>query len=419
MLFLKNGTIALLVSCIALAPCSFAQAQREKKEVLVPKDVKLAVEILSPLSTKTNQKGDKFSCRVLAPAEYSNSLVTGHIRKAKSSGKAKGKSEMDLGFDTITFPDGRVGTFNAQVLEVFDVVDAGEQGRADNEGAVKGKSTVKRDALKIGVATAIGALLGGILLGGKGAAIGAAVGAGIGVSTTLATKGPDLEFNQGTQLTLVTNSPSHLVSRSEVASLAGDKTPSEGPAVRVPTLTSDKPSGSDTASSSGTQRAVLANPNPPSPLYNSYHESGLFRLSVPANWRESSSKNPTTFAPEGGYIFHRGQPQLTHGVIVGVLSVQVPTLQQASDSFLNSIVGSNPYLSLKVCKPANLAGRQARVCSLSGLSTVTRKTELVDIHTAFLRDGQMFYLIAVVPDAHNETYASSFQKILSSIRFGP
>ena len=116
---------------------------------------------------------------------------------------------MDLAFDTITLPDGRSGGFNATVVEVFDVVGAGEQGRADNEGVVRAKPTVKRDAVKVGTATAIGAIIGGILGGGQGAAIGAAVGAGIGVTSTLATKGPDLEFKQGTQFTVRSNAPAH------------------------------------------------------------------------------------------------------------------------------------------------------------------------------------------------------------------
>jgi hypothetical protein len=124
-------------------------------EMLVEKDATFALELLSPLSTEVSHKGDKFECKVLSPAQLAGSIVSGHIRKVKSSGKGKGKSEMDLAFDTITLADGRIGGFNATVLEVNDVAHAGNEGVADNEGTVKGKSRVK-----IGVKRAVtGALI--------------------------------------------------------------------------------------------------------------------------------------------------------------------------------------------------------------------------------------------------------------------
>src|ERR1043165_9363011 len=92
-----------------------AFAQRNSGEVLAPKDMVFALELLSPIDTKTNKKDDKFDCKVLSPVQYAGSIVSGHIRKVKNSGKANGKSEIDLAFDTITLTDGRVGGFNAQV----------------------------------------------------------------------------------------------------------------------------------------------------------------------------------------------------------------------------------------------------------------------------------------------------------------
>ena len=165
----------------------------------VPGETLFRLELLSPISTATNQKGDRFDCRVLDPTEFAGSIVSGQITKLKRSGKAEGKSEMVLAFGMITLPEGTAQRFGAQVVEVYDVTGAGDQGRADEEGVVKAKSTRKRDALRIGVGATIGAIIGGILGGPKGAVIGGAIGGAFGATSVLATRGPDLEFKQGTQ----------------------------------------------------------------------------------------------------------------------------------------------------------------------------------------------------------------------------
>jgi hypothetical protein len=200
-------SLTVMIASLFLSLPQTASGLQEQREVRIPGNLKFSLELLSPLSTATNRKGDKFNCKVLSPVEYRDAVVGGHIRKSKRSGKEKGKSEMDLAFDTITLPDGRTGGFNATVVEVFDVIDVGDQGRADKEGTVKGKSTVKRDAIKIGIGAGIGSLIGGLIGGGTGAAIGAAIGAAAAATSTLATRGADLEFKQGTQFTVETNGP--------------------------------------------------------------------------------------------------------------------------------------------------------------------------------------------------------------------
>lgn len=206
----KRPMAAAAFTFLILSLCVQTLGQSASSEVLVPKDTTFALELLSPIDTNSNQKGDKFACKVLSPVEYAGAIVSGHLRKVKSSGKANKKSEIDLAFDTITFADGRVAGFNAQVKEVNDVKGAGDEGVADSEGVVKGKSRVR-----VGVKRAVtGALIGGgigALIGGpKGAATGAVIGAGVGITTTLATEGPNLEFKAGTQFTVIVNSPSRL-----------------------------------------------------------------------------------------------------------------------------------------------------------------------------------------------------------------
>ena len=208
----RSSAITLLL--LILSVSALAAPWRDANEVLVPKDTVFSLELLSPISTQTNQKGDKFECKVLSPVYYAGAIVSGHLRKVKNAGKANGKSELDMAFDSITLLDGRSGGFNAQVKEVNDVTNAGHEGVADPEGTVKGKSKVKISVKRAVAGAATGALIGAIIAGPKGAVVGAAIGTGIAVTSTLATEGPNMEFKAGTQFTVILDAPAHIKSRS-------------------------------------------------------------------------------------------------------------------------------------------------------------------------------------------------------------
>jgi hypothetical protein len=199
-----------LIACLFLAfsPGLIARAQDGRGKVRVPKDTELLVELLSPISAEANKKGDEFSCVVISPEGFRSATVSGRIEKAKRSGKGKGKSELVLKFDSVTFE--REGTFglNAQIKEVYDAVNVGDGGKADPEGTVKSKSRLKIGVKRAVAGAIIGGIIGGAIAGPKGAAAGAAIGASAGVSTTLVTEGPNLEFKQGTRFLLLVNAPS-------------------------------------------------------------------------------------------------------------------------------------------------------------------------------------------------------------------
>lgn len=194
---------ALLAASLLISPLT---CHADNAKLPPPPDLKMSLQLLSPISTATSQKGDKFSCKVLAPVEYSGAIVEGHVRDVKRSGKVDKESKIDLAFDKITNPDGQTTKFNAMVSEVFEVAHASDQGLADDEGTLRHKSSTVKTSVKRAVAGAlIGAAVGGLVGGGKGAAAGAVIGASLGVTTTLAQKGPDLEFKTGTQFTVVTS----------------------------------------------------------------------------------------------------------------------------------------------------------------------------------------------------------------------
>lgn len=208
MRFKKASKVGIALALFIFASPTRAFGQSGADEVVVSKDATFALELLSPISTLNNKKNDKFECKVLSPVQYAGAIVSGHLRKVKNAGKANGKSEIDMAFDTITLTDGRVAGFNAQVREINDVANAANAGVADTEGTVKGKSRVKISVKRAVVGALLGAAIGGAIAGGNGAVAGAAIGAGVAVTTTLASEGPNLEFKAGTSFTVITNSPS-------------------------------------------------------------------------------------------------------------------------------------------------------------------------------------------------------------------
>ncbi len=134
----------------------------------VPVGTNLKVRLEDTLSSKDSRVGDRFTATVLDPVRFNEATVTGHVSSIQKSGKIKGRTSMNLDFDSIRFSDGRSGTLHGIVTRVY----GSDSGAADNEGGVESgsrtKQTVKRGAIGAGA----GAVLGAIVGGGKGAAIG-------------------------------------------------------------------------------------------------------------------------------------------------------------------------------------------------------------------------------------------------------
>ncbi len=115
--------------------------------------------------------------------------VRGHIADLAQAGRVKGRSALALELKSLTTSDGQ---------------------RIDLETDTfrrEAESTVKKDAARAGVLTAIGAAVGAIAGGGKGAAIGAGVGGAAGAGTVLATRGDDAKLPAETRLTFRLKNP--------------------------------------------------------------------------------------------------------------------------------------------------------------------------------------------------------------------
>jgi len=134
------------------------------------RDQDFRVRLLTPLSTKTSNKGDKITAQVLQPAALSGDIMEGSVRSSKSGAKLKGKSVLNFTFDTLHHQGKAIRVQS----NVKTFVNSKGQENIDEEGQVVRK---KNNLGKVAAATAIGALIGGLAAGGKGAGIGAGVGA--------------------------------------------------------------------------------------------------------------------------------------------------------------------------------------------------------------------------------------------------
>jgi Zn-dependent protease with chaperone function len=164
-------------------------------------------------------------------------------------------------------------------------------------------------------------------------------------------------------------------------------------------------------------RPTPTNVEPPDSRFQSYQEGDLFRVSVPANWRELGGNNAVTFAPEGAYGTLQGQSVFTHGVEVGISRNETHDLQTATDELIQALQQGNPRLSrARNYDRTSLGGRQAIHTVLSNVSDVTGGQEGIDVTTTLLADGSLFYVLGVAPRDQWNQYSRVFQNVARSIQ---
>ncbi len=119
-------------------------------------------------------------------------------------------------------------------------------------------------------------------------------------------------------------------------------------------------------------------------------------------------------APQGAY----GNEGITHGALVGIAQTRSTNLSQATQEYVNGILQSNNYLRQQTnFSQTTISGRQGYYTTLSGRSPVTGRTEIANVYTTQLRNGQLFYVVAIAPEDESSTYNYAFRNMIRSIRF--
>ena len=152
----------------------------------------------------------------------------------------------------------------------------------------------------------------------------------------------------------------------------------------------------------------------PSSRSRSFSGLNWVRLNVPQNWQEFISQDNVQFAPQGAF----GDQGITRGLLVGRLYSDSRDLQRDTQAYVDQVLQGNSYLRQRSgSSQTNWGGRRGFVTSAAGRSPVTGETELVTIYTTQLRNGELAYLVTVVPENESYAYNSAFQRVLSSVRF--
>jgi hypothetical protein len=197
-------TLLVLGLVLGLAPVALAQTKpsiRRRTPVrraapLVPVGTDLKVRINDTLSSKDSRVGDRFTATVIDPSRFEEARLNGRVSSIQKSGKVKGRTSMNLAFDSIELRDGRRGVLHGYVTRVY----GDDAGKADEEGGVESGSRTKQTVKRAGIGATVGAIVGGIAGGGKGAAIGLIVG-GAGGAGSLAVQGSkELKIESGTEM---------------------------------------------------------------------------------------------------------------------------------------------------------------------------------------------------------------------------
>ena len=154
----------------------------------------------------------------------------------------------------------------------------------------------------------------------------------------------------------------------------------------------------------------------PSRQYRTAQGGELFQLQVPTNWQAVSSNNSVKFVPQNGYGEYRGQVTLTHGAEAGVARASSRDLNQATQTLINGFIQSNEGMRLAgQQQQGRLSNRAAIRSPLIGRSALGGN-ERVDVYTTMLRDGNLFYVLTVVPQREEDLYAPTFNRVVQSVR---
>lgn len=167
--------------------------------IVVPAGTAFSATLETPLSTATNHSGDSFvgrtidavviDGRTVVPA---GATVHGVLRDVQASGKIKNRAHMTLDFVRVEDARGNAHGITAQPL------------------TLEARSKTGDDVEKIAAGGVLGAIIGGVASGKKGAVIGAGAGAGAGTVIVLATKGHEVELGAGHRLQISTLSDTHI-----------------------------------------------------------------------------------------------------------------------------------------------------------------------------------------------------------------
>ena len=232
---------------VATAPESVAVASNAQptggapgvqKSFVVPAGTKVLLQLRSALNTKSAKPGDGVYLASTFPVVVGNRVmipsgvyVQGVVDRVVRAGHVSGRSQLDMHFTSIIFPNGTV-------VEIPGIVNSlpgasKQKVKSDGEGTIeqetdKGRNAAKTAEIAIPTGGTVGSISGidsGHPLAGGLAGIGAGL-ATVGL-VTLFTRGADVNIESGSQVEMVLQRPLILVEANLSATTGASLVPSE------------------------------------------------------------------------------------------------------------------------------------------------------------------------------------------------
>ena len=224
---------------------SSAPATPQKKTYTVPAGTKVLLTLRSSVNTKSAKPGDGVYLASSFPVVVGNKVmipagvyVQGVVDRVERAGHVKGRSQLDMHFTSIIFPNGTV-------VEIPGLVNSlpgakKQQVKDDGEGTIQQDGDKTRNMGKVAeVSIPTGATVGTIgglpsdhpLAGGI-----AGIGAGLATAGIVAlfTRGADVNIDAGTQVEMVLQRPLILEDANFNSVAADDAAPALVPASAQP-----------------------------------------------------------------------------------------------------------------------------------------------------------------------------------------
>jgi hypothetical protein len=175
----------------------------------IPKGTHVLLRMMNSISTRTAAEGNQVYLQTETPVAINNQIVIppgtyvqGSVSHSKRSGRVKGRAELGIRLETMTFAGGKMVKISPRLSEV----DSGANGQKvdDSESQVKAAGSRGKDAAQVAILAGTGAAIGGLAERGfEGAGIGAGVGTAVGLASVLLSRGNEVELRQGTTLDVV------------------------------------------------------------------------------------------------------------------------------------------------------------------------------------------------------------------------
>jgi hypothetical protein len=170
------------------------------------------------LNSGTARVGDPFSATVIDDVEVDNagalspddqhghfaipagSKIEGHVRMVNRAERMSRAGIIGVAFDRLVFPNNASVRVEGTLTSIERV--AGSEAGIDEGDRIEGSSQARRATVFIGAGAGVGAIVGAITHGGKGAAVGAGAGAVVGTLGVLLAKGGEAEVRPGTEFAM-------------------------------------------------------------------------------------------------------------------------------------------------------------------------------------------------------------------------